>query len=164
MTDDPTSPDAAAWAGLRPQVRSRLAAAVARALATGALSRADLVEIGEVSPNQATADIKTIEARLPGFLAYDTVGRRYRPAGMTAAAAPAPAAPVSPAERFRATRLALGLTQAAMATLMRVDIGSVRRWETGVSAVPGPAAVLSEALADSGAVRRHFGLPADLRR
>ena len=49
MTDDPTSPAAAVWSGLRPAVRARLAAAVAHALAHGSIRRKDISRIGEVT-------------------------------------------------------------------------------------------------------------------
>lgn len=59
---------------------------------------------------------------------------------------------------LRAARHALGLSAAGLARIVRVQ-GSrtVQKWEAGDRAIPGPVAVLVEALMASLAVREYFG-------
>ena len=53
----------------------------------------------------------------------------------------------------------LGLSANGAARLFRVSEGrTVRRWWSGERDTPGPVIVLTQALLESGAVRRHFGL------
>jgi DNA-binding transcriptional regulator YiaG len=49
---------------------------------------------------------------------------------------------------IRAARSKLGLTQAGLAALLRSDLRTVQRWESGERGIPGPAAVALDALAD----------------
>ncbi len=42
-------------------------------------------------------------------------------------------------EKFRHVMRLLGLTQAATAELLQVDVRTVRRWVSGERKVPGPA-------------------------
>lgn len=51
------------------------------------------------------------------------------------------------AVEFRATRLALGLTQVALARFLGVAVRSIRHWESGHHHVPGPVALAVRALA-----------------
>jgi DNA-binding transcriptional regulator YiaG len=55
---------------------------------------------------------------------------------------------VTPAE-FRDARQRLGLTGVALAALLRVDDRTIRRWELGERAVPGPVVVLVSILESS---------------
>lgn len=64
--------------GLRLSVRERLARAINHAQETGALNRADICRIGEVSVQQASHDIGEIMARFPRLLAYDKSAKTYR--------------------------------------------------------------------------------------
>lgn len=65
---------------------------------------------------------------------------------------------MTPAE-LKSARHALGLSAEGFARLVGVASGrTVRRWEDGSQDIPGPVVVLTEALRDSPAVRRHFGL------
>jgi DNA-binding transcriptional regulator YiaG len=49
----------------------------------------------------------------------------------------------------KAIRHKVGLTQAELATLLRIsDLRTVRRWETGEIAVSGPASIVLELLAN----------------
>lgn len=60
---------------------------------------------------------------------------------------------------LRAARAALGLSAAGFAKLVRVESGrTVRRWESGERDIPGPVAVIVEALMASRSVRRYFGV------
>ena len=60
---------------------------------------------------------------------------------------------------LRATRHALGLSAAGLATLLGVQDGrTVRRWEAGEREIPGPVHVLLDSILQSRAVRRYFGL------
>lgn len=62
-------------------------------------------------------------------------------------------------EEFRAARAALGLSAEGLARLVMVQSGrTVRKWEAGDRDVPGPVAVLLQALIESAAVRLHFGV------
>lgn len=62
---------------------------------------------------------------------------------------------------FKAIRQSLGLSAAQLARLVGVESGrTVRRWEAGDSAIPGPVRVLLTAITASDAVRQHFGLAA----
>lgn len=63
------------------------------------------------------------------------------------------------AQEVRHARAALGLSAERLARLVSVHDGkTVRRWESGERAVPGPVAVLLTALLTSEAVRQHFGV------
>lgn len=63
---------------------------------------------------------------------------------------------MSPTE-LKSARHALGLSAEGFARLVRVESGrTVRRWESGERDIPGPVAVLVEAIMASTAVRRHF--------
>lgn len=65
---------------------------------------------------------------------------------------------MTPAE-LKSARNALGLSAEGFARFVRVESGrTVRRWEAGDRDIPGPVAVLIEAVMDSPAVRQHFGL------
>lgn len=62
-------------------------------------------------------------------------------------------------EYFKNARRSLGLSAEAMAVWLGVRSGrTVRRWEAGDRAIPGPVAVLVQAAMDSAAVRKHFRL------
>jgi DNA-binding transcriptional regulator YiaG len=62
-------------------------------------------------------------------------------------------------EKLRAARTALGLSAEGFARLVRVESGrTVRRWEAGERDIPGPVQVIVEALMNSRAVRRYFGV------
>ena len=51
--------------------------------------------------------------------------------------------------QFKAIRERAGLTQSALATLLRIsDSRSIRRWEDGSRAVSGPVSLLMEMLDD----------------
>jgi DNA-binding transcriptional regulator YiaG len=59
----------------------------------------------------------------------------------------------------RTVRIALGLSAEGFAQLVRVQSGrTVRKWESGERDIPGPVEVLSNALLESRAVRRYFGV------
>lgn len=45
-----------------------------------------------------------------------------------------------------AARSTLGMTQAALAAVLRSDIRTVRRWERGERQIPGPVSVAIEML------------------
>lgn len=65
---------------------------------------------------------------------------------------------MTPAD-LKAARHALGLSAEGFAKLMRVESGrTVRRWESGERDIPGPVQALVDALTESRAVRRYFGL------
>jgi DNA-binding transcriptional regulator YiaG len=65
--------------------------------------------------------------------------------------------------RFREIREELGLSGDAMARFLRLQGGrTVRKWEAEDRTVPGPVAVLMEALSQSAAVRRYFALPGEI--
>lgn len=65
---------------------------------------------------------------------------------------------MTPAD-LKSLRHSLGLSADGFARLVRVASGrTVRRWEDGSQDIPGPVVALSEALRESAAVRRHFGL------
>jgi DNA-binding transcriptional regulator YiaG len=49
---------------------------------------------------------------------------------------------------LKAARTRLGLTQAGLAALLRVDGRTIRKWEAGDREIPGTAEVALEALAD----------------
>ncbi len=60
---------------------------------------------------------------------------------------------------LKSARHALGLSAEGFARLVRVESGrTVRRWEAGDSDIPGPVAVLVEAILADEAVRNHFGV------
>lgn len=67
-------------------------------------------------------------------------------------------------EELKSIRQSLRLSHARFAKLVRVSgEKTVRRWELPVGApdkrdIPGPVMVLAEALRDSRAVRRYFGV------
>lgn len=64
-------------------------------------------------------------------------------------------------QELKAARQLLGLSAEGFARLVGVESGrTVRRWEAGDRDIPGPVQVLTRALIESGAVRRHFGLAA----
>lgn len=68
---------------------------------------------------------------------------------------------MTPSE-LRALREALGITADALATVLGVSGGrTVRRWEAGDRAIPGPVAVLLRAIGENADVRKHFGLLPD---
>jgi DNA-binding transcriptional regulator YiaG len=53
------------------------------------------------------------------------------------------------ADEFRKIREQLGLTQIGLAYILRVPIpGHIRKWEEGVSQIPGPVAYIMELLRD----------------
>lgn len=63
---------------------------------------------------------------------------------------------------LKSARHALGLSAEGFARLVGVESGrTVRRWESGERDVPGPVVILTTALMESAAVRRHFGLRID---
>lgn len=69
---------------------------------------------------------------------------------------------MTPAE-LKAARRALGLTTGGFAAWVNVQGDrTVRKWEAGDRDIPGPVVVLVTAALASAAVRKHFGLPADL--
>ncbi len=172
MKDDPTSPDSPVWHGLRLHVAQRLAGAVAHFLATGSLCRADVMRIGRVTANQVTADLKQIEARIPGLMVYDTRRRRYvRPTAVLPprepkADPPAPdwhavaAGSADMAATFRTARVMCRMTQAQWAKEFDLDRSQINRYETGKAAIPLMAARLAEAYA-SGFRPAAWGSPAD---
>lgn len=49
-------------------------------------------------------------------------------------------------DALKSARARLGLTQAGLGELLRCDGRTVRRWEAGDREIPGPVAVLVEAL------------------
>jgi hypothetical protein len=75
---DVTNPDADVWRGLRLHVRQRCAAAIGRLIETGALRRQDIMDLGEVSINQASLDLREIQKRLGNQLIYDVRAKHYR--------------------------------------------------------------------------------------
>lgn len=50
------------------------------------------------------------------------------------------------AKDFKASREALGMTQADLASAIKSDVRTVGRWERGERKVPGPVSVLMELL------------------
>jgi DNA-binding transcriptional regulator YiaG len=61
------------------------------------------------------------------------------------------------AHELKTIRADLGLTAEAFATILGVADGrTVRRWEGGERAIPGPVAVIAKAMRESAAVRRYF--------
>ena len=71
------------------------------------------------------------------------------------------------APEVKAIREALGMSQAQLADFLQMDgkesDRTVRGWEAGTrngrpAKIPGPAQVLLRAIAESEAVRHHFGL------
>ena len=154
MTDDPTSSASAAWAGLRPAVRARLAAAVAHAFEHGSIRRADICRIGEVTVTQASADFAEIGRRLPGLLVRDTRARAYVVAGRGVAPAE-PRAEPGPAGDVRAIRLALELTQSEFAAAL--GLGSTAY----VSEIERGRRVPSVTVARLAEMYRRHGVPTD---
>lgn len=68
---------------------------------------------------------------------------------------------MTPAE-LRTARDAFGLSAEGFARLVGVSDGrTVRRWEAGDRAIPGPVIVIVSALLKSAAVRRHLGVTLD---
>lgn len=65
------------FSGLRIQVRQRLHATIRHLKKTGALNRSDIMRIGEVSGQQASADINLIKQRFPGLMTYDSSAKCY---------------------------------------------------------------------------------------
>lgn len=63
--------------GLRIQVRRRLEKAINHLFSHGSLSRADIERIGEVSTQQASADIARLMERFPGLMRYDASAKTY---------------------------------------------------------------------------------------
>lgn len=62
-------------------------------------------------------------------------------------------------DELKAARAAFGLSADAFGRLVGVEGGrTVRRWESGEREIPGPVAVLTEALLASAAVRDHLGV------
>lgn len=62
-------------------------------------------------------------------------------------------------DELKKHRQALGLSANGFAALVNVSGGrTVRRWEAGDRDIPGPVVVLINALSESEAVRKHFGL------
>lgn len=60
-------------------------------------------------------------------------------------------------EELKSARKLLGLSANGFARLVHVESGrTVRRWEAGHSDIPGPVAVLTKAIVESPAVRKHF--------
>lgn len=65
---------------------------------------------------------------------------------------------MTPAE-LKSAMKALDLTDEGLVNLVRVKSSrTVRYWKTGEREIPGPVVVILDALIDSAAVRRHFGL------
>lgn len=61
------------------------------------------------------------------------------------------------ADRFKTIRHALGLSADQLAKLVGVSDGrTIRRWEAEDRDIPGPVAVLLEAIMDSKDVRAYF--------
>lgn len=67
------------------------------------------------------------------------------------------------ADEFREARHRLGLSGAAMAAELESDLRTIRRWESGERAVPGPAAAFVRHMLSSMEARCALGLPAALR-
>lgn len=65
---------------------------------------------------------------------------------------------------LKSARKSLGLSQAELARLVRVESDrTVRKWEGGERDIPGPVQVIIEAIMTDPAVRRHFGVNLDGR-
>jgi DNA-binding transcriptional regulator YiaG len=63
-------------------------------------------------------------------------------------------------EALKSARNRLGLSAEAFARMVRVESGrTVRRWESGDRAIPGPVAVIVELTETIPAVRRLFSSP-----
>lgn len=58
------------------------------------------------------------------------------------------------ADDFIEARKRLQLTRADLCAILRVDPKTIRRWELGERAIPGPAITVIEALADGWRPRR----------
>lgn len=50
-------------------------------------------------------------------------------------------------DEFAAARAALGMTQAQLAAALESDLRTVRRWEAGERAIPGPVRVALRCIA-----------------
>jgi len=65
-------------------------------------------------------------------------------------------------DELKDARKALGLSAEKFAKMVRIESGrTVRRWESGDRDIPGPVVVIVEALMQSRAVRRYFGVTID---
>lgn len=60
---------------------------------------------------------------------------------------------------FKALRKSWGLSDSGIASIMRLNARTIRRWEDGTTPIDGPAIVLLELMRDSKDARDWFWLP-----
>lgn len=109
----------------------------------GAEIETSLVQGGPFAPRNACSDCGATGP----VEHHDTIGSKADAWNTRARGSGKSQPVVETAEHLQAARASLGLTQAALATVLRASGGRiVRKWEGGKQPVPGPVGVAMEAL------------------